>query len=251
MENKDELNFDFTLNGGSGGDTQSQSSNTTNATTKTLNQPSIKTSSQDIENQNQSISSSNPAVNEKIDITNFLQKANNPGVVFFTLFFKALAGVCFLILGIFGVPEALTFILVVILNSLDFWFVKNVSGRILVGLRWWNEVREDGSEKWVFESDHENRARSIDTTVFWISLYATPVFWGIFLVLELFGLRFMWFLACLIGLILSFSNTFGYYKCSGEQKKKIQGFIANKSQEGFTKILQFGANVVAKQQQGK
>ena len=33
-----------------------------------------------------------------------------------------------------------------------FWFVKNIAGRVLVGLRWWNEVKEDGTEIWVFES---------------------------------------------------------------------------------------------------
>lgn len=247
---KNDLDFDFSLNG-------PETQNITNTTQKNLNaQKSQPQPAQDLENQSQTTSQSSPSTsqniqvnpNEKIDITNFLQHANNPGVVFFTLFFKALAILFFLVLGIFGVPEALIFILVVILNSLDFWFVKNVSGRILVGLRWWNEVKEDGSEKWIFESDHENRGRSIDTTVFWMSLYATPIFWGIFVILELIGLKFMWFLACLIGFILTFSNTFGYYKCSGEQKKKIKGLIANKTQEGFTKILQFGASTIAKQQ---
>jgi Eukaryotic protein of unknown function (DUF846) len=30
--------------------------------------------------------------------------------------------------------------------------VKNVSGRLLVGLRWWNETGPDGESVWVFES---------------------------------------------------------------------------------------------------
>lgn len=29
---------------------------------------------------------------------------------------------------------------------------QNVSGRLLVGLRWWNQVDEDGKSHWVFES---------------------------------------------------------------------------------------------------
>ena len=40
----------------------------------------------------------------------------------------------------------LTSILTIILQ------VKNVSGRFLVGLRWWHEVNEDGSSQWKFES---------------------------------------------------------------------------------------------------
>ena len=41
------------------------------------------------------------------------------------------------------------------------------------------EEKEDGSEEWKFESSHEVRAKSIDTTIFWLSLYAAPVFWGL------------------------------------------------------------------------
>ena len=186
---------------------------------------------------------------EKIDFTNFLKHANNPIVVFFTLFFKGLAIASFLLLGIFGVSEALIFILVVLLNSFDFWFVKNVSGRILVGLRWWNEVREDGTEVWIFESDHEKRATSIDTTLFWGSLYAAPAFWGVFLIIELIGLSLIWFLVCLISFVLTFSNTVGYYKCSGEQKKKLSQFLADKGQKGITTFLKFGVNAMSSSNQ--
>jgi hypothetical protein len=38
--------------------------------------------------------------------------------------------------------NVLTFIFTVILGSLDFWVVKNISGRILVGLRWWSYYDE-------------------------------------------------------------------------------------------------------------
>jgi hypothetical protein len=31
--------------------------------------------------------------------------------------------------------------MVTLLLAFDFWTVKNVTGRLLVGLRWWNEVR--------------------------------------------------------------------------------------------------------------
>ena len=182
---------------------------------------------------------------DKIDFTNFLSRAKHPGIVFFTIFFKGLAMACFLFLSIFGVPEALIFIFVVILNSLDFWFVKNVSGRILVGLRWWNEVKEDGSEVWKFESSNEIKTKSIDTTIFWMSLYISPIFWAVFLFLELIGLKLMWFLACLIAFVLTFSNTFGYYKCSGDQNKKVKGFLDNKAKEGFSKFMQFGASAFA------
>ena len=146
MRDNNDLNFDINL-----GDSSDKASTSTQSRSQSAVQISPKNveESQKFSKDKQQISSS-----EKIDFTNFLQHAKHPGIVFFTLFFKGLAMASFLLLGIFGVSDALIFIFVVILNSLDFWFVKNVSGRILVGLRWWNEVKEDGTEVWRFESSH-------------------------------------------------------------------------------------------------
>ena len=223
LEQQNDLNFNMDLSN--------------NSDNKEKPQKSKEETQQIFNNKKQQITSS-----EKIDFTNFLSHAKHPGIAFFTIFFKGLAMCFFLLLGIFGVSDPLIFIFVVVLNSLDFWFVKNVSGRILVGLRWWNEVKEDGSEIWRFESSHEDKEKSIDTTIFWMSLYLGPLFWGIFLFLELIGLRLMWFLACLISFILTFSNAFGYYKCSSDQKNKIKGFIDSKTKEGFNKLFQLGAS---------
>ena len=207
-----------------------------------INEGPNKNKNKPIKNKNIQQVKSNSSSNfkEKITISNFLKYAHNPGIVFFTIFFKGIAIFFFLFLGIFGISDSSIFIIVVLLNSLDFWFVKNISGRVLVGLRWWNEVKEDGTEIWVFESENEKKARSIDTTIFWMSIYATPLFWGIFIILEIISLRFMWFLLCIIGFILTFSNAFGYYKCSGDQKKKIQSFLSDKKTEGINKIFKMG-----------
>jgi hypothetical protein len=35
------------------------------------------------------------------------------------------------------IPES-----IVILCAIDFWFIKNVAGRKLVGLKWWEEIDE-------------------------------------------------------------------------------------------------------------
>lgn len=48
--------------------------------------------------------------------------------------------------------SVLIFILVMLLLAADFWNVKNVSGRLLVGLRWWNEASDSGESIWVFET---------------------------------------------------------------------------------------------------
>jgi hypothetical protein len=49
-------------------------------------------------------------------------------------------------------PNVITFILVLVINAIDFWVVKNVTGRLLIGLRWWTDSNEKGNEVWKFES---------------------------------------------------------------------------------------------------
>lgn len=48
----------------------------------------------------------------------------------------------------------LIFIIVILLLAADFYYCKNIAGRRLVGLRWWNETSTDntGESIWVFES---------------------------------------------------------------------------------------------------
>ena len=42
------------------------------------------------------------------------------------------------------------------LMAADFWTVKNVTGRLLVGLRWWNDGGTESNENtWRFESLEE------------------------------------------------------------------------------------------------
>ena len=49
-------------------------------------------------------------------------------------------------------PEALTYILVLMLSSIDFWIIKNIVGRKLVKMRWWYIIDNEGVERWHFES---------------------------------------------------------------------------------------------------
>jgi hypothetical protein len=58
--------------------------------------------------------------------------------------FRAAAAAAYLLCGVAGGGFVLHFVAVVLLLAVDFWTVKNVSGRILVGLRWWNRVRALG-----------------------------------------------------------------------------------------------------------
>jgi hypothetical protein len=72
------------------------------------------------------------------------------------------------------------FILTLLLLSADFYYLKNIAGRRLVGLRWWNEVNtSNGDSHWVFESSDPNTRviNPTDKRFFWLSLYVTPALW--------------------------------------------------------------------------
>ena len=59
----------------------------------------------------------------------FLKSANNPGVCFFHVIFKITGILFYLILNFFINTEIATFIIIMIINAMDFWVVKNVIGR--------------------------------------------------------------------------------------------------------------------------
>lgn len=67
-----------------------------------------------------------------------------------------------------------------LLLATDFYYLKNIAGRRLVGLRWWNEVNTGtGDSHWVFESSDPNTRtiNATDSRFFWMALYVQPLFW--------------------------------------------------------------------------
>ena len=76
----------------------------------------------------------------------------HPVACFFHLAFRVAAIVVYILCGMTSAGFVLTFIIILLLLSLDFWIVKNISGRLLVGLRWWNKISENGESTWIYES---------------------------------------------------------------------------------------------------
>jgi len=101
------------------------------------------------------------------------------------------------ILNYTGVGFVLIFVISVLLLAADFWWTKNVSGRRLVGLRWWTTTREDGmGTDWLFESrvDGKSEVNAADSRIFWTSLNAAPLSWSVLFFMGLVRLRFQWLL---------------------------------------------------------
>ncbi|MEJ1287385.1 trans-golgi network vesicle protein 23A [Cricetulus griseus] len=79
-------------------------------------------------------------------------KIRHPLATFFHLFFRVSAIVTYVCCDWFSRSFVGCFVTVLLLLSFDFWSVKNVTGRLMVGLRWWNQIDEDGKSHWIFEA---------------------------------------------------------------------------------------------------
>ena len=159
--------------------------------------------------------------------------ANNPVACMFHVGFKGAAIFSFIFLNAFLGQEILTFIVVVLFAALDFWTVKNITGRILVNLRWWSEIDQWGNEQWLYESEESQKVAlkaaeqtgdvdeverlkkaglkrpkvgATDSYVFWSALYLTPAIWAFFLLMEVFSFKFFWMITAGICFSLSFTN---------------------------------------------
>jgi len=116
-----------------------------------------------------------------------LAASNHPLPAFFHLFFKAMALFVYEFSSFISSSYIFIFVICIVLLAFDFWTVKNVSGRLLVGLRWWNKVNEDGSSKWVFNSSpNKQNFSEFDSTIFWGGLYGSTAVWALFFVFAFF-----------------------------------------------------------------
>jgi hypothetical protein len=119
---------------------------------------------------------------------------------------------------IFGwilIPSAIfQWVLTILASSADFWFTKNVAGRLILGMRWSNKVTESGESQWVFEfvpggiSD-----RGAQRHTFWFLLWGGVGLWGLFSFFSLIRLSLGWLFVTGIGLSLAGSNAWGFWQC--------------------------------------
>jgi hypothetical protein len=142
--------------------------------------------------------------------------------------FKVLALFIYIFGGLFSSNFVFICVLCILLLAFDFWTVKNVTGRLLVGLRWWNNVRDDGSNEWVFESiENPGDIHPTDARLFWWGLYAMPLAWVVLFLVALLKFNIQWMVIVTVALVLNGANIVGYYKCSNDQKKRVQNVLQN------------------------
>eukprot|EP00579_Thalassiosira_antarctica_P032462 CAMPEP_0201994778 /NCGR_PEP_ID=MMETSP0905-20130828/2503_1 /ASSEMBLY_ACC=CAM_ASM_000554 /TAXON_ID=420261 /ORGANISM="Thalassiosira antarctica, Strain CCMP982" /LENGTH=254 /DNA_ID=CAMNT_0048549811 /DNA_START=85 /DNA_END=846 /DNA_ORIENTATION=- len=168
----------------------------------------------------------------------------HPTACLFHILFKTLAFLLYNLGSKMGMEDIMVTVLCIVLLAADFWVVKNITGRLLVGLRWWNKVDPvSGNTSWIFESatpkspDVKSDTNSFDSKFFWSILYLTPVLWGFSFFTAMLWLQFQCFVTLACALVLSASNVYGYYKCSSDQREKWNQWMNRGAQMGVGAMM--------------
>ncbi|XP_037094421.1 uncharacterized Golgi apparatus membrane protein-like protein CG5021 isoform X1 [Pollicipes pollicipes] len=152
-------------------------------------------------------------------------KLKHPFVTLFHLLFRFGAIIVYILANWLGQGFISCFIIIILLLSADFWTVKNITGRLMVGLRWWNYVDDDGTSHWVYESRkglQQSRVHAAEARIFWAALYASPVLWVILLIFAFFSFTYAWMVLPAIGIVLNGANVYGYLRCRYGSSQGIQ-----------------------------
>jgi len=174
-----------------------------------------------------------------------LSQSAHPFVCIFHILFKGIALFLYIFGGWFAVDSSgsksgANFIVVtvccILLLAADFWVVKNITGRLLVGLRWWNKVEGD-STRWIFESGKDRKVNKFDSSVFWTVLYAAPAVWCGLGFIAILKFNFGWLITVATAAMLSGANVYGYYKCSAEQKARFEQMMQDGAQAGAMAVI--------------
>eukprot|EP01006_Ploeotia_vitrea_P031338 TRINITY_DN63653_c0_g2_i1.p1 TRINITY_DN63653_c0_g2~~TRINITY_DN63653_c0_g2_i1.p1 ORF type:complete len:293 (-),score=28.71 TRINITY_DN63653_c0_g2_i1:78-956(-) len=172
-------------------------------------------------------------------------KGNHAVAAFFHCFFKLACFLIYFLLGRLLISHFIVqFVICILLLAADFWTVKNVTGRLMVQLRWWNEIREDGSSEWRFESGNPEKVHAFDLNVFWGVLFVNLALWGVATIMAILSSsNWQWLPVTILGVSLGYANVFGYWKCRSDMKDKLRRGVTSA-------VLNYGADHPEMLQQG-
>lgn len=167
-------------------------------------------------------------------VVDMFQRSSHPKVALFHVIFKVAALCLYMLNGMFiGMSHVQLFVVCIVMMAFDFWTVKNVSGRLMVGLRWWNESDENGQSTWRYESiEDQSTVSKIDYSLFWYPMYLAGVLWGVLSVVALFKFNLEATLLCTVCLVLVWSNVYAYWNCSSHARNHMKSAMMQGVQQG-------------------
>lgn len=144
----------------------------------------------------------------------------------------------------------INFVVTTVLIVTEFWFTKNIGGRRLTGMRWWQVPSSTGSEStWRFEHRALEQVRPLSTrscafeateqvaksplrmqpnfqaskiaiTQFWVGMIGLEIFW---VIMAVFAVRSPGYLIlCVMAFSFTALNLFGYYKCRSWSSQQLK-----------------------------
>eukprot|EP01117_Protostelium_nocturnum_P009355 TRINITY_DN3344_c0_g1_i1.p1 TRINITY_DN3344_c0_g1~~TRINITY_DN3344_c0_g1_i1.p1 ORF type:complete len:194 (+),score=49.35 TRINITY_DN3344_c0_g1_i1:762-1343(+) len=168
----------------------------------------------------------NPSYNQP-QSQGFLAGTKHPVTVIFHCIFKIAAIIMWFCSGAIN-RYVISVVVILVLLSCDFWVVKNVSGRLLVGLRWWNEVKDNGDNEWIFESiEDKTQILPLEKAIFWGALFVNTILWVLFLVLTVLSFTLTWLMVVIIAVALNIANISGYIKCARQTRQQLKGMATS------------------------
>ncbi|KII93474.1 hypothetical protein PLICRDRAFT_99884 [Plicaturopsis crispa FD-325 SS-3] len=170
---------------------------------------------------------SNPS-DAEAGIAGIFRQSAHPLALFFLFLFRITAITVYILCGLFTDNYVLSTVAVVVLLAMDFWNCRNVAGRTLVGLRFWNQVDDDGESYWVFESRDPSRpANPIDSKMFWIAIYVFPILWAVLFIVSLVKLNVPFIPIVILALVFNMANVIGFTYADRDAKQRWANGVAS------------------------
>ncbi|KIO02279.1 hypothetical protein M404DRAFT_27903 [Pisolithus tinctorius Marx 270] len=173
----------------------------------------------------------------------------HPAVLLCLYFFRVSAISVYVLCGLFTDNYVLSTVVVVVLLAMDFWNCRNVAGRRLVGLRFWNQIDEDGESYWVFESRDvglllfflaafseysppcvpfltKNTHSDLEpdthfpSRMFWIAIYVFPVCWLLLFVISIVRFNLSFIPIVVLALVFNITNAVGFTYADRDAKQR-------------------------------
>ncbi|CAJ0581434.1 unnamed protein product, partial [Mesorhabditis spiculigera] len=115
----------------------------------------------------------------------------HPAVAISHVAFRSSAILFYIFCGVFTSDFIVQFLILLTLLSMDFWTVKNVTGRLM----------------------DPTLYPALDRNFFWLALLAAPLVWGFFVTVDFMTFKWEWMIVSLLGFAMTGANLYGYLRC--------------------------------------
>ena len=184
-----------------------------------------------------------PAPQQESMFPGVIAQSSSPMTAAIHIILKIAIVAAYLILPFITTPFNVLMI-VVIAAAVDFWIVKNLSGRLLVGLRWWIDFNESGEETWKSECKVDERSNSAASDkAFWWTMVLFTLIWVLLSVINVLKIDLTQITICLFCLSLLAFNLYSYYRCSKVQSENVQKLMTQYGAQAAQKFM--GGSIIA------